>query len=32
MTGGDEKSRLWVRVREHDGLSYSVGTSFNAGR
>jgi zinc protease len=30
MAGGDEKSRLWVRVREHDGLSYSVGTSFNA--
>jgi zinc protease len=30
MAGGDEKSRLWTRVREHDGLSYSVGTSFNA--
>ena len=31
MTGGDEKSRLWTRVREHDGLSYSVSSSFNAG-
>jgi zinc protease len=31
MTGGDEKSRLWVRIREHDGLSYGVSTSLNAG-
>lgn len=31
MIGGDPKSRLWVRVREKDGLSYSVATSFNAG-
>jgi zinc protease len=31
MTGGDERSRLWTRVREHDGLSYSVASSFNAG-
>ncbi len=31
MIGGDQKSRLWVRVREKDGLSYSVATSFNAG-
>jgi zinc protease len=31
MAGGDEKSRLWTRVREHDGLSYSVGTNFSAG-
>jgi zinc protease len=31
MTGGDEKSRLWVRVREKEGLSYSVSSSFNAG-
>ncbi len=31
ILGGDEKSRLWVRIREHEGLSYSVGTAFNAG-
>ncbi len=31
ILGGDEKSRLWVRVREHDGLSYSVASSFTAG-
>jgi zinc protease len=31
MLGGDEKSRLWTRVREREGLSYSVATSFNAG-
>lgn len=31
ILGGDEKSRLWTRVREKEGLSYSVGTSFNAG-
>ena len=31
MIGGDEKSRLWTRIREHDGLSYSVNSSFNAG-
>jgi zinc protease len=30
MLGGDEKSRLWTRIREKEGLSYSVGTSFNA--
>lgn len=31
MLGGDQKSRLWTRVREKDGLSYSVASSFNAG-
>jgi len=31
MTGGDEKSRLWTRIREHDGLSYDVRSSFTAG-
>jgi zinc protease len=31
MLGGDEKSRLWTRIREHEGLSYSVGTNFTAG-
>lgn len=31
MLGGDQKSRLWTRVREKDGLSYSVSTSFSAG-
>ena len=31
ILGGDEKSRLWTRVREKEGLSYSVGTSFSAG-
>jgi zinc protease len=31
ITGGDDKSRLWTRIREHDGLSYGVSSSFNAG-
>ncbi|HEY4362302.1 MAG TPA: pitrilysin family protein [Bryobacteraceae bacterium] len=31
LTGGDEKSRLWTRVREKEGLSYSVQSSFTAG-
>jgi zinc protease len=31
ITGDDSTSRLWVRVREKDGLSYSVQTAFNAG-
>jgi len=31
MFGGDTKSRLWMRVREKDGLSYGVNTGFNAG-
>ncbi len=31
MAGGDEKSRLWTRIREHDGLSYDVRSSFTAG-
>ncbi|HYV63991.1 MAG TPA: pitrilysin family protein, partial [Bryobacteraceae bacterium] len=31
MIGGDEKSRLWVRIRETEGLSYGVGSSFRAG-
>src|SRR4029077_19433644 len=31
ITGGDSTSRLWTRVREKDGLSYSVQTAFNAG-
>ncbi|HEX5431452.1 MAG TPA: pitrilysin family protein, partial [Bryobacteraceae bacterium] len=30
LTGGDAKSRLWTRVREKAGLSYSVGSSFSA--
>jgi zinc protease len=30
MTGGDEKSRLWMRVREKEGLSYGVQTAFSA--
>jgi zinc protease len=29
--GGDTKSRLWVRIRERDGLSYGVQTGFSAG-
>ena len=32
LTGGDEKSRLWLRVREKEGLSYGVSSSFTAGR
>ena len=31
LTGGDEKSRLWARVREKDGLSYGVSSGFQAG-
>jgi zinc protease len=31
ITGGDPISRLWARIREKDGLSYSVQTAFNAG-
>jgi zinc protease len=32
LTGGDEKSRLWMRVREKEGLSYGVSSGFSAGR
>jgi zinc protease len=31
ILGGDEKSRLWVRIREREGLSYSVNSAFRAG-
>jgi zinc protease len=31
LTGGDEKSRLWMRVREKEGLSYGVQSGFQAG-
>ena len=31
LIGGDEKSRLWMRVREKEGLSYGVSSSFQAG-
>jgi zinc protease len=31
IMGGDEKSRLWVRIREKEGLSYGVNSSFRAG-
>jgi zinc protease len=31
IIGGDEKSRLWVRIRETDGLSYGVNSNFRAG-
>ena len=31
IIGGDEKSRLWVRIREKEGLSYGVSSSFRAG-
>jgi zinc protease len=31
LTGGDDKSRLWTRVREKDGLSYDVRSGFQAG-
>ncbi len=31
LAGGDEKSRLWVRVREKEGLSYGVSSGFQAG-
>ena len=30
LTGGDPKSRLWLRVREKEGLSYGVQTAFLA--
>ena len=29
--GADTKSRVWIRIREKDGLSYGTNTSFNAG-
>jgi zinc protease len=32
IIGGDEKSRLWVRIREKDGLSYGVNSNFRAGQ
>jgi zinc protease len=31
IIGGDEKSKLWVRIRETEGLSYGVNSSFRAG-
>ena len=31
IIGGDEKSKLWVRIREKEGLSYGVNSSFRAG-
>ena len=31
LMGGNPKSRLFKRVREKEGLSYSVGTAYNAG-
>jgi len=31
IIGGDEKSRLWVRIREREGLSYGVNSSLRAG-
>jgi zinc protease len=31
IVGGDPKSRMWKRIRETEGLSYSVNTGFNAG-
>ena len=31
IIGGDEKSRLWVRIREREGLSYGVNSAFRAG-
>lgn len=31
ILGGDEKSRLWTRVREKEGLSYGVSSSLDAG-
>jgi zinc protease len=31
LIGGDEKSRLWVRIREREGLSYGVNSAFRAG-
>jgi zinc protease len=32
MFGGDSKSRLWMRIREKDGLSYGVQSQFSAGQ
>jgi zinc protease len=32
ILGGDEKSRLWVRIREKEGLSYGVQSAFRAGQ
>ncbi len=32
IIGGDEKSRLWVRIREKEGLSYGVNSNFRAGQ
>ncbi len=29
ILGGAESSRLWTRIREHDGLSYGVGSRFS---
>lgn len=31
MIGGNPKSRLWLRIREKDGLSYGVQSVFDAG-
>jgi zinc protease len=31
MFGGDTKSRLWMRIRESEGLSYGVSSQFGAG-
>ncbi len=31
IMGGDEKSRLWVRIREREGLSYGVNSALRAG-
>jgi len=31
MLGGDPSSRLWARIREKEGLSYQVQSSFSAG-
>ncbi len=28
--GGDAKSRVWIRIREKEGLSYGTNTSFSA--
>ncbi len=28
ILGGSESSRLWTRIREHDGLSYGVGSQL----
>ena len=31
MIGGGTRSRLWLRIREKDGLSYAVQSAFQAG-